>query len=929
VATDPPPRLKPVPPNNLPLQLTSLVGREQEVNAVSELIGRDDVRLLTLTGPPGIGKTRLAIQVASVMFPNFHDGAYFIDLAPITAPNLVMPTIAHTLGLRQADNRPLFEKLKTFLHQRQLLLVLDNFEQVMPAALQVAELLKAAAGPKVLVTSRELLRLSGEHNYPVPPLASPPVLADHGAVRALAHLALERIATYEAVQLFAQRARALRPDFALTESNALTVAGICSRLDGLPLSIELAAARIHHLPPQEILDRLQNRLWLLTGGMLDQPARQRTLRATIEWSYNLLNEDEQRLFRRLAVFQGGITLAAIEAVCNTDGDLGIEALAGVTSLVDKSLLRTESGERLQSGHPEPEEGRDKPYFAMLETLHEYAREQLEATSEAERIRRNHAAYFLRLAQRAEPQLHGPQQADWLNRLDREHENFRAALGWTYQYDIGLGLQLSALLGTFWTRRGHLSEGQEWLSKMLSRARDVGLPPTAALAHALYSIGFITWHQGDLQAACPFLEESVRIFRELPDTYDTRILAESLNILGIVVGRLDGIPARRTLHEQALAVARDSGDQWSIARSLYQLGHVARMNGDYSLAKSLFEESLVLFRPSGDQFNIGLALIGAGLMAQQREDFELARSLFEESLALYQALGVPWAAASVLYCLGSVALDQADYAGARSYLEESLKLEKALGTRGDVAEGLDNLGRAAYFQGDYSTAYASYTESLTLFQETGDKYGMALCLMDMAGVMITIDKTTSEPRHDPSVIRQTEHHRPDEDLSPAVALNGAHLLGAAQALLESTGIQLNKMGQKLFGTYISTARRQLGEHAFVEALAAGRSMDLDSAISLAHSTSIRPEPTAEIGSSTTPPASIPWASTALTKREREVVTLLAHGQSNRDIADALVVSERTVEWHTGNILSKLGFKSRSQIALWAVEQGLIQPIRTDD
>jgi predicted ATPase/DNA-binding CsgD family transcriptional regulator/tetratricopeptide (TPR) repeat protein len=928
----------PVPPNNLPLQLTSLVGREREMAAVSELLGRADVRLLTLTGPPGIGKTRLAIQVASVMLPDFHNGAYFIDLAPITDPSLVMPTIAHTLGLRQADNRPLFEKLKSFLHERQMLLVLDNFEQVMSAALQVAELLKVAAGPKVLVTSRELLHLSGEHNYPVPPLSSPPVLADQGAVRALAHLALERIATYDAVQLFTQRASALQPDFALTESNALTVAGICSRLDGLPLSIELAAARILHLPPQAILDRLQNRLRLLTGGMLDLPVRQRTLRAMIEWSYNLLNEDEQRLFRRLAVFQGGSTLAAIEAVCNADGDLGIEALAGVTSLIDKSLLRPESAERPLTGHPEPEGVGGKPYFAMLETIHEYAREQLDASNEAELIRQYHASYFLILAQRAEPQLRGPQQADWLNRLDRERENFRAALGWTYQYDIVLGLQLAALLGTFWSRRGHLSEGQEWLSKMLSRARDLGMPSTEAVAHVLYSAGFIAWHQGDLQAARPFLQESVSLFRELQDTHhtvDRKILAESLNILGIVVGRLDGIPARRSLHEEALAVARDSGEQWSIARSLYQLGHVARMNGDNSLATSLFEESLALFRPSGDQFNIGLALIGAGLMAQQGEDYELARSLFEESLAIYRALGVPWAAASVLYCLGSVALDQADYAGARSFLDESLMLERALGTRGDVAGGLENLGRAAYFQGDYSAAHSSYTASLTLFQETGDKYGMALCLMDLAGVMIAVGKatrTTSEPRHDSSGTHQEEHHRPGEDLSPTVAVRGAHLLGAAQALFESTGIQLDQMGRKLFDTYISAGRRQLGEPAFVEALTAGRAMDLESVISWAHSTSIRPEPGAEISSDSWKPTSadsIPVASSALTRREREVVTLLAHGKSNRQIAEALVVSERTVEWHTGNILSKLGLQSRSQIALWAVEQGLVKPIRTPD
>jgi DNA-binding CsgD family transcriptional regulator/tetratricopeptide (TPR) repeat protein len=529
-------------------------------------------------------------------------------------------------------------------------------------------------------------------------------------------------------------------------------------------------------------------------------------------------------------------------------------------------------------------------------------------------------------------LRGPQQADWLNRLERERENFRAALDWTYQYDIGLGLQLAAVLGTFWTRRGHLSEGQEWLSKMLSRAQDVGMPPTETMPHALYSVGFITWHQGDLQAARPFLQEIVRIFKELQATYDIvdrRILAESLNILGIVVGRLDGLPARRSLHEEALAVARDSGDHWSVARALYQLGHVARMNGDSSLAMSLFEESLALFRASGDEFNIGLALIGVGLMAQQHAEHELARALFEESLAIYRALGVRWAVGSVLFCLGSAALDQADYPSAQSFLEESLMLERELGTRGDVAEGLENLGRVAYFQGNYAAAYASYTESLSLFQETGDKYGMALCLMDLAGVMIALGKptrTTSEARHASSGTRQVARHGRGEALSPTVAVRGAHLLGAAQALFESTGIQLNQMGHKLLDAYLAAASRQLGEHAFVEALAAGRAMALEAVISWAHSPSIRPGPGAEPNPGTWESAShdAPLGAGPLTRREREVASLLAHGRSNRQIADALVVSERTVEWHTSNILSKLGFQSRAQIAVWAVEQGLTHP-----
>jgi predicted ATPase/DNA-binding CsgD family transcriptional regulator/Tfp pilus assembly protein PilF len=823
---------RPLPPNNLPLQLTSLVGRERETAAVCELLRRDEVRLVTLTGPPGIGKTRLGIEVAANLLSEFDHGVFFVNLAPVVNPEFVTPAIAGTLGMREAGDQSPFQNLKRFLSERRILLVLDNFEQVVEAAPRLTELLQAATGLKVLVTSRELLHLSVEHNFPVPPLSLPPVLPDQGSTGASADLSSERIARYDAVQLFAQRARALKPDFTLTESNALTVARICSRLDGLPLTIELAAARIHHFAPQAILDRLQHpggtRLRLLTGGTQDVPARQRTLRATIEWSYNLLSEEEQRLFRRLAVFQGGSTLAAIEAVCAAEADLGIEVADGVFSLVDKNLLRSELSDGLHSGRAEP-------YFSMLETVHEYAREQLDASSEAAAIRRHHATYHLMLALQAETQLRGPLQADWLNRLDRERENFRIALHWTYHHDAALGLELAAVLGTFWIRRSHLNEGREWLSKMLSRARDAGTLPAETLAHALFSTGFINWYLGDLQAAYPLLQESVVIFKELQNTQaiqDRRTFVESLNILGIVVSRLVDISTRCSLHEQALEVAREIGDNWSIARSLYQLGHVSRISGDYDTAQSLFQESLALFRTSGDEYNIGLALIGAGLMAQQHGGYQSARSLFEESLVIFRALGVPWAISSALYSLGSVALDQEDYGAARSLLDESLALQRQLGMRGDTAEGLENLGRAAYFQRDYSAAYSYYAESLTLFQELGDTSGMSLCLVD-----------------------------------------------------------------------------------------------LESSISQALAASLPHEPGAAAGAGSAQPAwrpSLRVAPDLLTRREREIAILVSRGKSNREIADALVVSERTVEWHTGNILSKLDLQSRTQIAAWVVDQGLMVP-----
>src|SRR5215204_2923767 len=421
--------------NNLPAQPTVLVGRERELEEVLALLrSPNDVRLLTLTGPGGTGKTRLGLQAAAELTDEFEDGVFFVALAPIAAPALVAPTIARTLGLTESGNQPPEELLKGYLRDRQTLLVLDNFEQVLESASLLDEVLSAAPDLKILITSRTPLRLYGEHEFPVPPLPLP----DPGSLPPVEHLT-----RYGAIRLFVERAQAVKPDFSLTEENAWAVVEICARLDGLPLAIELAAARIKLLPPQALLARLGNRLKVLTSGARNLPERQRTLRSAIEWSYGLLDESEKILFGRLGVFSSGAALEAIEAVCDARGDLPVDVFEGVSSLLDKSLLQQRDGSDGEA------------HFVMLETIHEFALEKLEESSNAEAIRRGHAEYFLALAEEAEPGLWGPEDATWLDRLEQEHDNMRAALSWAIKYEEAeLALRLGGALRWFWYMEGY-------------------------------------------------------------------------------------------------------------------------------------------------------------------------------------------------------------------------------------------------------------------------------------------------------------------------------------------------------------------------------------------------------------------------------------------------------------------------------------------
>ncbi len=667
-------------PNNLPPQPTPLVGRER---AVDEVLGRllaPGVRLLTLTGPGGTGKTRLGLQVAAEVLDEFEDGAFFVPLAAITDPELVPPTIAKALGVRVTGDQPVIEGLKDYLRERELFLLLDNFEQILEAAPVVTELLSAPR-LKVLVTSRMALRLYGESEYAVPPLElpDPERLPD-----------LERLTQYEAVRLFIERARAAKADFAITNDNAPAVAEICARLDGLPLAIELAAARIKLLPPRAILNRLSNRLKLLTGGARDLPTRQRTLRGAIEWSYALLEKGERMLFARLAIFVGGCRLEAIEAICDAEGDLPIDVLEGVSSLLDKSLLRQEEG---------PE---DEPRFLMLETIREYALERLEESSEAKALARRHAGFFLALAEEAEPTLEGTQQQAWLERLELEHDNLRAALSWALEADNSeVALRMGAALGEFWYLRGYLDEGRGWLEEALSKPGHA----SAARARALGRVSWLAFLQGDLDraegASREGLElEGVELFRT---GGQDRVAAELQRTLGIAVaGRGDYEQAARWFAE-SLAISRQAGNSRGAAISLFCLGIESRVGGDFEQATELYEEALTLCRESGDPALLASILTHVGYTFVLQGELERATRVSEEAAAMLREQKHRLYLVDALSNLGWAALLRGDPERAKSSFEESIVLCRELGSRTTIIEILEGLACAAGEKGQAERA----------------------------------------------------------------------------------------------------------------------------------------------------------------------------------------------------------------------------------
>jgi predicted ATPase/DNA-binding SARP family transcriptional activator/Tfp pilus assembly protein PilF len=822
--------------HNLPAQPTALIGREKELADITALFGREDVRLVTLKGPGGTGKTRLALQLGmqlgTSLSDSFQDGVWLVELATIVEPKLVVPTIADTLGVKEARGTPLIDTLRSYLKSKRLLLILDNLEQVMAAAIDISRLLSSGPGVKVLCTSRVPLRIRGEREYGVRPLALPNMKQLPSA---------DALTQYAAVQLFAARATDVKPDFELTNDNAPAVAEICVRLDGLPLAIELAATRVRLFSPQVLLARLSKRLKVLTGGARDLPVRHQTMRRAIAWSYDLLEEEEKLLFRRLAVFQGWRTIEAVEAVCsyegkpdnesNTEAQLELDIPNGVQSLLDKSLLQRRGGS----------DGR--PRLWMLETLHEYAQEKLEESGEFQGLKWEHAQYFMRLAEEAEPELTGKQQTEWLVRLEYEHDNIRAALRWVMENGtteaIEIGLRMVGALWRFWNVRGHFTEGREQIMAVLARASALSQPAMRVhKAKALNGAGVLAWTLGDYDAAHTLHEESLALRRELGDKLG---IAYTLTNLGIVAWSQGDYAAARGLYEESLALKRELGDKLGISYSLNNLGTVTREQGDYATARTLYEESLALRRELGDKLGIAYTLTNLGTVAYSQGDYSYALTLHEESLTLKRELGHKLGIAYTLNNLGNVAKEQRNLAAARSLYEESLSLQRELGDKLGIAYSLNNLGILAYLQGDYAEALVLYEESLALRRELGDKMGTAASLNNLANVAYAQEHhATARTFYEESLALRRELVDP---LGSAISLaglgrlavslggvkQGTTVLAAVARVLEDLGVVLDSEDRIPYERAVDLAREHLGKEEFEGAWQQGLAMSIEQAI----------------------------------------------------------------------------------------------------
>jgi predicted ATPase len=740
--------------HNLPATLTPLIGREREAQTLISLLKSESVRLITLTGPGGVGKTRLSLKIAHALIPYFPDGVWFVALANASDNSQVISEIARVFHLGGQERLPILQSLKNFLVDKHLLLVLDNFEQVLKAAPLVAELLTTAAKLKVIVSSRAVLHIYGEYEFVVPTLALPNT----------EHLpTIEHLNQYEAVRLFVERARSVKANFNITPQNAIYVAQICARLDGLPLAIELAAVRSKIFSPQAMLEQLlgENGLGLkfLAGEAPNLPPRHRALHKTLEWSYHLLSNIERQLFAHLSVFNGSFNLAAAQAICCSNS---VEELA---SLVDKSMVQ------------QAEDNSGEIRFSLLETVHEFALEQLEVSPEKLIIKERHLAYYLNFAQEADAQIKSIDQEIWANRLELEYNNLRTALEWcskaTQKAVIERGLELASSLRRFWFLRGYIQEGYQWLSSLMAHTNTLpeGVEPTLRIK-ALNTLSFLASQQGENKEAMLLCNQSVALARQIG--YEVG-LASALGTLAIIAYNLANFSEALKYGEECLAIRRKLEDKAGIADVLNTLALVARQTNNYKLAQDLYAEALSLFEALGDQHSISITLNGLGELerVQNRHEsshsyhlqalelrrklgnkqgivaslnnlanlehakghFEEAKGHFEEALALGKVLGQKKVVAILLSNLGSVELEMSHYESALAYTEEALQLSRLIGDKRQEAISIHNLSEILLYQGKLEQARQLAEQALALKAELGDQQSLAISQGNMAEILL--------------------------------------------------------------------------------------------------------------------------------------------------------------------------------------------------
>jgi predicted ATPase/class 3 adenylate cyclase/Tfp pilus assembly protein PilF len=802
--------------HNLPAASSSFVGREHECAAVSALLA--EARLVTLVGSGGVGKTRLAMAVAEALVDQYPDGVWLVELAPLAEERLVPGVVAQVVGVREEVGRPLTTTLTDYLRSQHLLLVLDNCEHVVTACAALAgALLRTCPHLHLLATSREALEVAGEQRYRVPSLPIPD----------LARLPPpEQLADTAAVALFVARARERRPDFALGEQNARAVAQVCARLDGIPLAIELAAARVGSLSVDGIAARLDDRFRLLTSGARDALPRLRTLRAALDWSYDLLSGPEQALLDRLSVFARGCTLAAAEAVCPGEGVEDWEILDLLDSLVNKSLVQAE-------------EAGGEVRYTLLETVRQYGQDRLAAASEAERLRDRHLAYFLALAEDAAPHLFGAEQATYYDQLETEHDNVRVALRWARERGaVEEGLRLAGALGFFWQVCGYQGEGRGWLEGALAE----GLGGGAVHAGALYWAGHLACWQGDFGRGADLIEESLALYRTLGDTSG---IARTLGGLADAV-ELQGDYARATLlQEESLALRRALlGDRLGIAISLDHLGKVAHRRGEYERAAALCEESMALFREVGDHHGIAHSLSWLACVVERQGAYDRAVAMLEEALALCQAVGIRMTITWSLVNLGWVLLALGEEERAMAYLEESLARSREEGHFWGVPHALSYLGWAAYWRGEYERAATLQEQALARYRQVGYRWGIARVLAGlgcMAQAQGEYGQATAYLRESLQLSREIGARgvlvEALEGMAWLAATEGqvtraARLGGAAEALREALGAALHPVLRGGHDRALQTMQVALGEAAFTAAWDEGRALPLKEAAALA-------------------------------------------------------------------------------------------------